>query len=150
MSRFWVVSRKQWRLGAIAVVAVMVAAAFWRYETLRTERETQAAVQAVRVIHMVTGEFKTKLENGQEMEVYRFDPGTVFANDGERVELRIRGVNGNQHDFVIEGLNLRGKVEKNKETVVSFTAKEGIYRIVCLTHSDASHAGPMIGYIVVD
>ncbi|UHA74749.1 cupredoxin domain-containing protein [Paenibacillus sp. 481] len=151
MSRFWVVSRKQWRLGTIVLVAIMVAAAFWRYESLQAEqRAAQAVPQTTRVIHMVTGEFKTKTDSGQELEVYRFDPGTVYANEGERVELRILGVNGHKHEFEIEGLNVRGTIEKNKETVVTFRAEEGIYRIICLNHADARHGGPMIGYIVID
>jgi plastocyanin len=44
-----------------------------------------------------------------------------------------------------------GVVKKGKETI--FTArfdKEGIYRLICLTHGDIEHNGPMIAYIVVD
>jgi heme/copper-type cytochrome/quinol oxidase subunit 2 len=60
-------------------------------------------------------------------------------------------VNGDSHPFIIEGLNVKGEVKKGKETVVSFTAqKEGIYRIICTTHSDIAHNGPMVGYIVVN
>lgn len=52
---------------------------------------------------------------------------------------------------MIEGLNVKGEVKKGEETVVSFRADEaGIYRIVCLTHPDIAHNGPMIGYLVVD
>ncbi|MCG7409757.1 cupredoxin domain-containing protein [Paenibacillus sp. ACRRX] len=153
MTKLWVVSKKQWRIGLIALAAIMVAAAYWRYESLQVKPEPVAAQPAVtqtRVLHMVTGEFKSVLENGKESEVYVFSPGTVFANEGEKVELRIRGVSGKQHDFTIEGLDLHGSIYKNKETVVTFQAKEGIYRILCHSHGEASNEGPMIGYIVVD
>nr|WP_233531483.1 cupredoxin domain-containing protein [Paenibacillus alkalitolerans] len=104
-----------------------------------------------RVIHMVTGEFKTITKDGEELEAYRWDPGTVFVNKGENVKLVLLGVNGENHPFVIEGLNIQGSVTKGKETIVNFHAsKEGIFRIICLAHPDASNNGPMIGYIVVD
>lgn len=150
MANFWVITPKQWRIGLLAIAAIMVGAAFWRYESIRMEQAAQAAPQETRILHMVTGEFKSTLEDGTEIEAYQFAPGTVNANEGERVELRIRGVNGHRHDFVIEGLGISGTIEKNKETIIRFTAKEGIYRIVCTTHADAASNGPMIGYIVVD
>lgn len=150
MARFWIVSRKQLRIGALAFSAILVAAAFWRYETVRSEQAVEAAPQSTRILHMVTGEFKSKLDNGKEIEVYQFIPGTVHAKAGENVELRIRGINGKKHDFVIEGTNLKGTIEKDKETVITFTPKEGIHRIVCLTHPDMKHEGPMVGFIVVN
>jgi heme/copper-type cytochrome/quinol oxidase subunit 2 len=103
-----------------------------------------------RVIHMVTGEFKTQ-KDGKEIEAYRWDPGTIIVNKGEKVTLRIYGVNGDRHPFIIEGLNIKDEVTKGNETVISFTPeKKGIYRIICLTHPDIENNGPMIGYIVVD
>jgi len=150
LTRFWIVSRKQLRIGAIVFSAILVAAAFWRYETVRSERAVEAAPQSTRILHMVTGEVKSKLDNGKEIEVYQFIPGTVHAKAGERVELRIRGINGKKHDFEIESMNVKGSIEKDKETVITFTAKEGIHRIVCLTHPDMQHEGPMVGYIVID
>ncbi|MCI3923091.1 cupredoxin domain-containing protein [Paenibacillus sp. TRM 82003] len=104
-----------------------------------------------RVIHMVTGEFSATTKDGKKIEAYRWDPGTVFVNKGENVKLKLYGVNGENHPFLIEGLNIQGVVKKGEETVVNFHAsKEGIYRIICLTHPDAANEGPMIGYIVVD
>ncbi|MCY9578921.1 cupredoxin domain-containing protein [Paenibacillus alvei] len=150
MTRFWIVSRKQLRIGAIVFSAILVAAAFWRYESVRSEQAVEAGPQSTRIVHMVTGEVKSKLENGSEIEMYQFIPGTVHAKVGERVELRIRGGNGIKHDFEIESMNLKGSIEKDKETVITFTAKEGVHRIVCLTHPDMKHEGPMVGYIVVD
>lgn len=149
MTQFWVVSRKQVRLGAVAFTAMLVAAAFWRYETVRSERAVGAVPQSNRILHMVVGELKTKLDNGKETGMYPFIPKTVRAKAGERVELRIRGINSKRHDFIIEGTDLKGSIEKDKETVITFTAKEGVHRIVCLTHHDMQHEGPMVGYIVV-
>jgi heme/copper-type cytochrome/quinol oxidase subunit 2 len=104
-----------------------------------------------RVIHMVTGEFKSTAEDGKTIEAYRWDPGTIFVEKDEKVKLVIAGVNGDSHPFFIEGTAIKGEVRKGKETVVSFqAAKEGVYRIICLTHPDKDHSGPMIGYIVVD
>ena len=100
---------------------------------------------------MVTAEFSTKMKNGKEMEAYRWDPGTVFLEKGEKVRLVISGINGEEHPFYIEGTKIKGKVKKGEETVVPLQfEKEGTYRLICEVHSDRSHNGPMIAYIVVD
>jgi hypothetical protein len=105
----------------------------------------------VREIHMVTGEFKTKTVNGKVIEAYRWDPGTIFLEKDEAVNLIIYGVNGNEHPFMIEGTDIRGTVKKGEETLVPLKfAKEGTYRLICFTHKDKDHSGPMIAYIVVD
>ncbi|WP_420819427.1 cupredoxin domain-containing protein [Paenibacillus thalictri] len=104
-----------------------------------------------RTIQLVTGEFKSTTADGKNIEAYRWDPGTIYVKKGEKINLSIYGVNGDSHPFVIEGLNVKGEVKKGKETIVSFKAdKEGVYRIICLTHPDIAHNGPMVGYIVVD
>lgn len=145
-----VVVVRRWQIFALAAGICLVAALtiFW-------DREEGLAADAMpvgeRVIHMVTGEFATKTEDGKEIEAYRWDPGTVFVNKGENVKLKISGINGASHPFIIEGMNIQGIVKKGEETTVSFHAsKEGIYRIICLTHPDSANNGPMIGYIVVD
>ncbi|MNT97662.1 hypothetical protein D3C72_2400340 [compost metagenome] len=59
-------------------------------------------------------------------------------------------MNGESHPFLIEGLNISGEVKKGKETIVHFTANQaGTYRLICMTHTDMGHNGPMIGYIEV-
>lgn len=103
------------------------------------------------VINMVTGEFSTKTEDGREIEAYRWDPGTINVPAGEEVTLSIYGVNGKEHPFIIEGTQIKGTVKKGEETLVKVKfEKEGIYRLICLTHPDKEHNGPMIAYIVVD
>ncbi|TGB02810.1 cupredoxin domain-containing protein [Halobacillus salinus] len=104
-----------------------------------------------RVVNLVTGEFKAETKDGQEIEAYRWDPGTIFVEKGEAVQLNIFGVNGQEHPFYIEGTDIKGTVQQGKETVVDVKFdKEGIYRLICSTHADTSTNGPMIAYIVVD
>ncbi|WP_223595436.1 cupredoxin domain-containing protein [Neobacillus bataviensis] len=111
----------------------------------------QQANKDIREIHMVTAEFKSTLKNGKEIEAYRWDPGTISLEKGEKVKLYISGINGASHPFYIEGTKIKGTVKKGEETVVTLQfKKEGTYRLICETHSDRSHNGPMIAYIVVD
>ncbi len=121
---------------------------------LNNQSESVFSVQEegkVREYHMVTGEFKSKLPNGKEIEAYRWDPGTIVISKGEKVNLIIYGVNGAEHPFIIEGTDIKGVVKKGEETVIPlhFT-KEGTYRLICYTHKTKEQNGPMIAYIVVD
>ncbi|OPA74322.1 hypothetical protein BVG16_24685 [Paenibacillus selenitireducens] len=161
MSRFWIISKRQIQWFAVAMFAVMLTIAYLRWEQ---SKPVASALQDERIINIVTGEFKTKTAAGKEIEVYRWDPGTVFAKAGENIKLSIFGVNGAHHQFYIEGTEIRGEVMKGKETVVHFTpTKKGIYRLICTTHpghnsktdstvkeGDTSAEAPMIGYIVVE
>ncbi|CAG9610213.1 cupredoxin domain-containing protein [Pseudoneobacillus rhizosphaerae] len=105
----------------------------------------------VRDIHLVTGEFKTKTSSGKVIEAYRWDPASIFLEKEERVNLIIYGVNGAEHPFYIEGTDIKGTVKKGEETVIPLQFdKEGTYRLICLTHPDKNHNGPMIAYINVD
>lgn len=105
----------------------------------------------VREIHMVTGEFKSKTDKGTVIESYRWDPGTIFLEKEEKVNLVVYGVNGSEHPFMIEGTDIKGTVKKGEETIVPLKFdKEGTYRLICFTHSNKNHNGPMIAYIVVD
>jgi heme/copper-type cytochrome/quinol oxidase subunit 2 len=105
----------------------------------------------IREIHLVTGEYKTKLSNGKEIEAYRWDPGTISIEKNEKVRLVIYGVNGESHPFHIEGTTIKGTIKKGQETVIPLKfKKEGTYRLICHAHPDKDHNGPMIAYIVVD
>ena len=148
MSKMFVITRKQLRLTAFGLILIVLAYSFWMWSQSDT---AASATEQPRIIHMVIGEFSGTTKKGQEFEVYRWDPGTIATKKDELIELRILGVNGDHHSFVIEGLNVKGEVHKGKETVVHFVAeKEGTYRMICMNHSDLAHQGPMIGYIVVD
>lgn len=151
MTKIFVVSKKRIKALKIGAASVLLAAAallFWEQDDIRTVMSSNAPE---RTINLVTGEFKTTGPDGKTIEAYRWDPGTVYVKKGERIRLSIYGVNGASHPFIIDGMNIKGEVKKGQETVVSFRAdKPGIYRIVCLTHPDIAHNGPMIGYLVVD
>lgn len=143
-------SRKR-RIGAgLALLLFIGGGAAWYGMDIQT-KPTGGLPDGERVIHMVTGEFKSTTAEGQTLESYRWDPGTIFIEKGERIKLVLYGVNGESHPFYIEGTDIRGEVKKGKETVVHFQSeKEGTYRLICLTHPDKDHNGPMIGYLVVD
>ncbi|GFZ78316.1 hypothetical protein GCM10008018_24760 [Paenibacillus marchantiophytorum] len=148
MSRVWIVKRKHLYLAAAALLLLLVG---WLYASRDTLLPTMADTTSERTIQMVVGEFKSTTKEGKTIESYRWDPGTVVIQKGEKIKLSLYGVNGESHPFLIEGLNISGEVQKGKETVVHFTAnKEGTYRLICMTHADIAHGGPMIGYIVVD
>ncbi|MBI2878083.1 MAG: hypothetical protein HYY20_14495 [Candidatus Tectomicrobia bacterium] len=72
---------------------------------------------------------------------YRWEPGAIFVNRGDKVELRIWGVNGAVHDAHIEGLVSNFTVQRGQLTIVSFTAKKaGTYKIHCGTHGPSMEA----------
>lgn len=148
MTKIFVFHRKHLLL-LLGIILLAVAA--WLYFEREQIRSVTSPVTTERTIHLVTGEFEAKMADGKEIEAYRWDPGTIVVNKGEKIKLIIRGVSGASHPFIIEGLNIKGEVKQGRETTVTFRAdKEGTYRIICLTHPDAEHNGPMIGYIVVD
>ncbi|WP_029192293.1 cupredoxin domain-containing protein [Paenibacillus harenae] len=148
MSKVFIVTKRHIQLWIVVAVLIILAGVYLSWNQSRT---VSGQAREARVIQLVTGEFKTTTADGKELEVYRWDPGTVHVEKGELIELQISGVNGNSHPFVVEGLGIRGEVTKGKTTTVRFTAeKEGTYPILCLTHTDMRHGGPMVGYIVVD
>lgn len=121
--------------------------------SLKSDATTAIGGQSekIREIHMVTGEFKSTTDDGKEIEAYRWDPGTIFLKKGEKVHLKILGINGKEHPFIIEGTDIKGVVKKGEETEVPLQFdKKGTYRLICLLHPSAEHDGPMIAYIVVD
>lgn len=134
------------------ILLTIVTTSIWLYMSANSVTTfNQGEEDTVREIHMVTGEFKSKTADGKEIEAYRWDPGTIFVEKDEKVLLRIYGVNGKEHPFEIEGTNIKGVVKQGEETNVQLQFnKEGVYRLICLTHPDKDNNGPMIAYIVVD
>jgi len=149
--RFYIIKR-QYLLLAIILAVVAVSASLWYFQT--PEAETVSTLdegKTEREIHLVTGEFKTVTDSGKEIESYRWDPGVIFLEKGEKVALKIYGINGMEHPFEIEGTNIKGTVKKGEETTVPLEFnKDGVYRLVCQIHQDKDNNGPMIAYIVVD
>lgn len=147
MSKIVILSRKKIQFYTIMAVVVILAGAYIGWQ--QTKPALAPANDSTQVIQLVTGEFTATLD-GKKLESYRFDPGTVVVNKGQPVELRISGINGQSHPFVIEGLGISGEVHKGKTTIVKFTPKEaGVYSIICQTHSEPNSSGPMVGYLVV-
>jgi len=149
--KFYVLSSKSFfRKGLMSLVFIL-SAIFWHtFQAKVTPAYSSMDDKPAREIHLVTGEFSTKTPDGEEIEVYRFDPGTIFINHGEKVHLKILGINGEEHPFYIEGTGIQGTVKKGQETVVPIQFHEkGIYRLICITHQDKYSNGPMIAYIIV-
>jgi heme/copper-type cytochrome/quinol oxidase subunit 2 len=151
MSRIVLINRKKVQAYALLAVVVILAGAYLGWQNAQPASSAPVpGSDGPRVIQLVTGEFKAVSDSGVQLESYRWDPGTVVVRKGEAVELRISGINGQSHPFVIEGLNISGEVHKGKTTVIHFTPKEaGIYPIVCQTHDVPKNGGPMVGYLVV-
>jgi plastocyanin len=148
MSKVVFISKKRIQWYILLAAAVIVAGAYVGWH--QTKAASAPVSQEPQVRNIVTGEFRSTSSSGKEIESYVFSPGTVVVKKGIPVELRITGVNGQSHPFVIEGLNLTGEVQKGKTTVIRFTPEAaGIYPIVCTTHNDPANGVPMVGYIVV-
>jgi len=139
------------RIGKIFLIGIFIISAFiWYSFQAKMISAKETTNEDIREIHMVTGEFTTTTSDGKEIEAYRFDPGTIFLKKGEKALLKIYGISGNEHPFIIEGTDIQGTVEKGKETVVPLQFEnEGTYRLVCISHLDYTKNGPMIAYIVV-
>lgn len=149
MATIWYVRKRHVYLSALALL-LLVAGGILTYWKVIRDKPVGGMPEGERLIHIVTGEFKSTTEDGKVIESYRFDPGTIYVKKGEQVKLVFYGVNGASHPFIIEGTSIKGEVRKGEETIIPFRAdKEGVYRIICLIHPDKDHNGPMIGYIVV-
>jgi len=148
----FLVFKKETLLFFLAVGIVLASISAWfMLKAGDTTVFNQKQEGKTRVIHMVTGEFKTTMNNGKEIEAYRWDPGTIVLKKGEKVNLIISGINGAEHPFHIEGTTIKGKVKKGEDTLVPLQfQKEGTYRLICEVHPDRAHNGPMIAYIVVN
>ncbi|KKK37794.1 hypothetical protein WQ57_11490 [Mesobacillus campisalis] len=147
----FLVIKKQYVFIAIMILAVLTAGSIWLLKDPVSETAARPGSEKARDIHLVTGEFSATTPAGKKIEAYRWDPGAILLEKDEKVNLIIYGVNGMEHPFIIEGTDIKGTVKQGEETVVPLQfAKEGVYRLICLTHPDKDRNGPMIAYIVVD
>ncbi|WEK55173.1 MAG: cupredoxin domain-containing protein [Candidatus Cohnella colombiensis] len=148
MNKIILLDRKKIQFYTILAVVVILAGAYIGWQ--QSKPTLAPTSDNTQVFYLVTGEFSAKSDSGKMIESYRWDPGTIVVQKDRPVELRITGINGQSHPFVIEGLDLAGQVQKGKTTIVRFTPKEaGIYTMVCTTHADPKNGPPMIGYIIV-
>jgi Heme/copper-type cytochrome/quinol oxidases, subunit 2 len=148
MSKIVLLNRKKIQFYGILALVVILAGAYIGWQQSKPA-SSQAMSGDVQVYHMVTGEFTTEV-GGKKIEAYQFIPGSINVKKNQPVELRISGVNGETHPFVIEGLGISATVNKGKTTIVKFTPTEsGVYSIICETHSEENSSTPMIGYLYV-
>lgn len=150
-SAVWVIQGKK-LLQGLVLVLLLAAGGYWIWMLQPSAVPAMGAAEMqVRTFDLVAVEFDAEdPHTGQEREVYRWDPGTIVVRQGERVRLNIHGLNGEKHPFLIEGLGIQGEVTQGEVQTVEFVAKEkGVYRLVCLVHTDSHNEGPMVGYIVV-
>lgn len=148
MSKIVLLNRKKLQVYGILALIVILAGAYIGWQQTRPAVATSSG--EVQVFHLVTSEITSTSENGKQLESYRFDPGSITVNKNQPVELRITGISGQSHPFVIEGLGVEATVNKGKTTVVRFTPKDaGTYAIVCTTHSPENSGAPMVGYLTV-
>lgn len=149
---FFVVTKKTLLLFLTA--AIVLVTALFGYFLLKQGDLPVSNLQlndSIREIDMITIEFRTKTNDGKELVVQRWDPGTIFLEKDEKVNLYISATNGEDHPFHIEGTNIKGIVKKGGTTMVPLQfEEEGTYRLICDTHVHRDHSIPMIGYIVVD
>jgi len=102
-----------------------------------------------KTFHLVTVEYKSEV-NGKEIEAYRWDPGFIVVNKGDRVNLVLHGINGKAHHFSLRDFGVSGVIRKGEKAKVSFVAdKAGTYQLICHDHATAETNGPMIAYIMV-
>ena len=75
------------------------------------------------------------------VETYRFDTAVVAACKGERVVLKIFGVNAKLHQITIPDFNKNFTVYRGQLATSVFKVPEtGIFPIICVTHMPAHRA----------
>lgn len=78
------------------------------------------------------------------VETYRFDTAVVAACKGERVVLKIFGVNAKSHEIVIPDFDKSFTVYRGQLATAVFKAnKTGIFPITCITHRP-SHTADLV------
>ncbi len=75
------------------------------------------------------------------VETYRFDTGVVVACKGERVVLKIFGVNAKEHHITVPDFDKDFTVFRGQMATSVFKVPEtGIFSIICITHQPAHRA----------
>jgi len=121
-------TERQWLTLAIAFSVVLIAATLllipW-YGDRPVIRELAGTPE--KTFHLVTVEYKSMV-NGREIEAYRWDPGFIAVNKGDKVHLILHGINGKEHNFSLKEFGISGVIRKGEKTRVSFVAdKPGTY-----------------------
>ncbi|MFC4077838.1 cupredoxin domain-containing protein [Salinithrix halophila] len=102
-----------------------------------------------KTFHLITTEYKSE-DKGKGIEIYRWDPGTIVVNRGDRVKLVMHGVHGREHHYSLTEFGVSGTVRKGQVSTATFTAdKAGTFELVCHNHHGSEKNGPMVAYITV-
>ncbi|MEW9033617.1 MAG: cupredoxin domain-containing protein [Planifilum fimeticola] len=141
---------RQWLALTIAFLLVLIGTTVllvpWFDDRTVIQEWTQTPEKT---FHLITVEYKSEV-NGREIEAYRWDPGSIVVNKGDRVNLVLHGIHGKTHNFSLSEFGVSGVVRKGEKTRVSFLAdKPGTYQLICHDHAAAENNGPMIAYITV-
>lgn len=151
MSHHLVVINGKKVLKWLIIVVGLAAVIYLVWSLFFSASSTSGSEQEVKIFDIAVVEYTAKHpETGKEMEMYRFNPGFLTVNQGDRVRLNIIGLGGHKHPFIIEGLSISGEVTSGQVTTVEFVAsKKGTFKIICLNHTDWESNGPMVGYLMV-
>ncbi len=87
-----------------------------------------------------------KKDGSWVVETYRFEPGVITVFQGDEVTLNILGVNGNEHNVIIQKYLENVAVLKRGELLtINFKADTvGSFPLICTIHQPSMHA-----YLVV-
>lgn len=81
------------------------------------------------------GGVKWVAEDKWQVASYTWNPVTIVVNQGDKVKLVYFGVNGNEHEVLIEGYDIEFVLNRGRFVEVEFTAdKPGIFKIGCDNH----------------
>lgn len=79
------------------------------------------------------------------VETYRFDTAVVAACKGERVVLKIFGVNAKEHHITIPDFGKDFTVYRGQLATSVFKVKEtGLFPIICITHQPSHRADLLV------
>lgn len=151
MKSFIFIPHGRLRAALFGIIAGAMLLTAWQYwPDTPTAIPVTFGGENIRTIHIVALEHKSHDAQGNEIEIYRWDPGTIFIAKDEKVQLSFYGLHGQSHPFRIEGMDIVGELKKGETTTVTLQPREaGIFKLLCLSHADRHSNGPMEAYIVV-
>ena len=131
-------------LGVLAIAALAVGAFAFATAVGRAPAPTPTD----RTIIMTAVEYKGTSGSSENppnttYKAYRWDPSYIMVNKGDKVTLKIFGVNGALHPASITGYGVTFTVTRGQWTAVEFAAsKAGVFEIVCSIpeHTETMHA----------
>lgn len=148
-TRQWIYLIVAFALVLIATTALLPIPWFGGNTVMEEVKQVSSKAQSEKTFHLVTEELKTRID-GNELEVYRWNPGSLTVHQGDKVNLVLHGIHGKEHHFSLKEYGVQGTVKKGKTATASFVAdKPGTYELVCHDHHTSGENGPMVAYITV-